>query len=92
VGILRLILAFLRAFFTRRAALAAENLMLRQQLLVLQRSVKRPELRKRDRIFWSWLSRLTCIAFWRSISGTITKPERIFRWTATRPTHDQSSR
>jgi hypothetical protein len=46
VGILRLILAFLRAFFGSRAALATENLSLRQQLIVQQRSVKRPELRK----------------------------------------------
>jgi hypothetical protein len=91
VGILRLILAFLRAFFGSRAALAAENLSLRQQLLVLQRSVKRPELRKRDRIFWSWLSRLTCIAFCRSISATITKPARICRWSGIPRLHEPCS-
>ena len=37
MGILRMALAFLRAFFASRAALAAENVMLRQQLIVLQR-------------------------------------------------------
>jgi len=42
----------------------AENLALRQQINVLQRSVKRPKLRKRDRIFWVWLSRL--LGDWRN--------------------------
>jgi hypothetical protein len=37
-----MVLAFLRAFFTSRADLAAENAMLRQQLVVLQRSVIGP--------------------------------------------------
>jgi len=42
MGILRMVLAVLRSFASR-AALAAENVMLRQQLLVLQRSAKRPQ-------------------------------------------------
>ena len=45
MDILRMILAFLRAFLTGRADLAAENAMLRQQLIVLQRSVPRLKLR-----------------------------------------------
>ena len=49
---------FLRSFFLLRAALAAENLALRQQLAVLRRSTKRPRLRRRDRIFWVRLSKL----------------------------------
>jgi len=48
----------LRGFFRKRTDLAIENLALRQQLNVLRRSVKRPCLRQRDRIFWVWLSRL----------------------------------
>ena len=43
MGILRMVLAFLRAFFAGRAALATENVMLRQQLIELQRSVNRPK-------------------------------------------------
>jgi putative transposase len=35
-----------------------ENLALRQQLAVLRRSVKRPRLRPRDRLFWIILKRL----------------------------------
>lgn len=58
MGILHAIWALVRAFLGNRAALAAENIALRQQLIVLQRSVKRPRLRNRDRLFWCWLSRL----------------------------------
>jgi putative transposase len=58
-------------------ALAAENLALRQQLAVLQTSMKRPRLRKRDRVFWVWLSRLW--ADWRS-SLMIVKPDTVIRW------------
>jgi len=50
MGILRAILSFLKAFFTSRAAPAAENVMLRQQLIVTHRSVPRPELCRMDRI------------------------------------------
>ena len=51
MGIIRLVSEFFKVLFASRAALAAENLALRHQLAVLQRSVKRPKLRKRDRIF-----------------------------------------
>lgn len=43
---------------TPRISLVAENLPLRQQLIVLQRSVKRPKLWNRDRLFWIVLCRL----------------------------------
>jgi len=32
-----------------------ENLALRQQLAVQQRSIKRPKVKNTDRIFWGWL-------------------------------------
>ena len=32
--------------------LALENLALRQQIVVLRRSVKRPRLKRTDRVFW----------------------------------------
>jgi len=35
-----------------RASLVAENLALRQQLAVLRRTVRRPQLRPVDRAFW----------------------------------------
>ncbi len=72
-----LILGFFRAFVLPCTALAAENLALRQQIIVLQRSVKRPRLRRRDRVFWVWLSRLW--AGWRSCL-MIIKPEAVIGW------------
>ncbi|HQL54329.1 MAG TPA: integrase, partial [Phycisphaerae bacterium] len=74
---MQLIISLLRAFLVSRAALVAENLALRQQLAVLQVSGKRPRLRKRDRIFWVWLSRLW--SGWRSCL-MIVKPETVIRW------------
>jgi len=77
MGVLRLIWAFLRVLFRSRASLAAENLALRQQLLVLHRSVKRPEVRPSDRIFWSWLSRVW--SGWRS-ALLIVQPATVVHW------------
>ncbi len=52
MGIVQSIFLFLRAFILGRVAAAFENLALRQQVAVFKRSVKRPKLRTRDRIFW----------------------------------------
>ena len=49
---------FVRALLVGSAAIALENLALRHQLLVLQRSVRRPRLARWDRVFWVWLSRV----------------------------------
>jgi hypothetical protein len=48
--------AFVRALLVNSAAVSLENVALRHQLAVLQRSVRRPRLRRRDRIFWLWLA------------------------------------
>ena len=77
MDILRTILSFLRAFFTSRAELAAENVMLRQQLIVAHRSVPRPKLRRTDRIVLCWLSRLW--SGWRSVL-LIVQPDSVTRW------------
>ena len=77
---MRLVGAFLvvvRAALLSRARLAVENLALRQQLAVLKQSVKRPRLRRRDRLFWAWLSRIW--PEWRS-AIIIVKPETVIRW------------
>jgi hypothetical protein len=55
------ILMFLPTMLASRANLLVENLALRQQLAVLKRSVKRPKLRNRDRVFWVWLSTLEVV-------------------------------
>jgi hypothetical protein len=49
---------FLRALLGRSTAVTLENVALRHQLDVLQRSTPRFRLRRRDRIFWVCLSRL----------------------------------
>ena len=76
MGPIHMIFVFLGALFRRQAALAAENLALRQQLAVLEHKSKRPRLRKRDRIFWVWLSRIW--AGWRSVL-VIVQPDTVAR-------------
>ena len=58
MNVIGLIVGFFRAALLPRATLVAENLALRQLFAVLRVSVKRPQLRKRDRISWVWLSHL----------------------------------
>jgi putative transposase len=62
-----------------RAALHAEILALRHQLLVLQRSKRsqKVQLGVADRIFWAWLSQLW--DGWRS-ALVIIKPETVIAW------------
>src|SRR5262245_29727311 len=68
---------FLRAVFFGSATIALENLALRHQLGVLQRSVRRPRLARWDRILWVWLSRLW--TGWRS-SLVIVQPATVLAW------------
>ncbi len=75
----RIIVVVLRGLLQDRAALAAENLALRQQLAVLHLQSKRPRLRTRDRILWVWLSRIW--AGWQSCL-VIVQPETVVRWHA----------
>ena len=69
--------AFLRASFCASAAIALENLALRHQLAVLQRSVRRPPLSRWDRILWVWLARVW--TGWRS-SLVIVQPATVLAW------------
>ena len=68
---------FLRALLSGSAAIALENLALRHQLAVLQRSVRRPRLSRWDRILWVWLSRVW--ASWRS-NLVIVQPATVLAW------------
>src|SRR6185503_1486803 len=64
--------------FKTSAQLRAENLALRQHLIVLRRSTpKRLKLTTVDRIFWLWLRRVW--ADWRSYL-VIVKPETVVAW------------
>lgn len=71
------VVLFVRAMLASRASMVAEILALRHQVGILERSVKRPQLRKRDRIFWVWLSRLW--SSWQSCL-VIVKPETVVCW------------
>ncbi len=59
------------------AYLTAENLVLRQQLIVLKRNQNRPSLKQRDRIFWIVLSNIW--PSWRD-SLLIVQPETVIGW------------
>lgn len=74
---LGMMVGFVDSLFRDRTALAAENLALRQQLAVQQRNGKRLKLRRRDRIFWVWLSKLW--PDWQA-ALLIVKPETVIRW------------
>jgi hypothetical protein len=61
-----------------RATLQLENLALRHQIGILQRSVKkRPRLTAADRILWAWLCGVW--SDWRSALVTV-KPETVIAW------------
>ena len=50
------LLAFVSTVFRSRLTLQLENVALRQQLGVYQRTIQRPRIHPADRIFWSWFS------------------------------------
>ena len=51
------LVAFVSTLFRSRLALQLENVALRHQITVYQRTTKRPQISTGDRILWSWLSR-----------------------------------
>jgi hypothetical protein len=75
--VVRFLVWAIAAAFRPRVRLIAENLCLRQQLLILQRRHPRPWLGNADRRFWI----IACRWFssWRG-SLLIVKPETVLRW------------
>lgn len=71
------ILSALCALFKSRRSLRVENIALRHQLAIYQRTVKRPRIRPTDRIFWSWLSRRW--APWRELLAFV-QPATVVAW------------
>ena len=55
--IVRALLAFVSSLFRSRVSLQLEILALQHQLAIYHRSIRRPQVRLTDRLFWSWLSR-----------------------------------
>ncbi len=60
--------------FNLIANLTAENLALRQQLIVLNRSIKRPQIKDKDRLFW-----IILFLFWKNWQDSliVLKPETV---------------
>jgi hypothetical protein len=77
IEILKTIMGALRSLFRSRAVLLTENLVLRQQIVVLQRSVPKPRIRKRDRVLLALAARI----FGEVVHAvTIVRPETVVRW------------
>jgi putative transposase len=72
-----LVTATLSDITRSRADLIAENAMLRQQLIVLNRQVKRPRLTNGDRKRLILLAR--CTQFWQQ-ALLIVQPDTLLRW------------
>jgi hypothetical protein len=72
--VLRLLVLAIAAIFRPKALLIAENLCLRQQLVVLQRRHPRSRLSDTDRRFWILASRW--LSDWRQ-PLLIVKPETV---------------
>jgi putative transposase len=79
-GMLTLILTGLLFALRTQRALVLENLALRHQLAVLQRTAPRPRLRPSDRVFWVLLARLW--HGWAEVVA-IVQPETVIRWQRT---------
>src|SRR6202790_4196850 len=78
VAFLTQLLLIIRSRFARRARLEAENLVLRQQLIVLRRKApKRARPWNIDRLLFPWLYRL-----YRSLLDAIiiVQPETVIGW------------
>jgi len=71
------ILSALGALFRSQCSLRVENVALRHQLAVYQRTVRRPRIRPEDRIAWSWLSRHS--AAWRAVL-VFVQPATVIAW------------
>jgi len=72
------LLSTLGSIFRSRAALELENLALRHQIAVLNRSARnRPKLTAGDRMLWVFLSRVW--RDWRSPLA-IVRPETVVAW------------
>ena len=76
-GMITLILTGLLRVLRTRRALVLENLALRHQLAVLQRTAPRPRLRTADRLLWVQLSRL-----WNRWTDAVSvvQPATVIRW------------
>ena len=71
------LLRSLRMLCSGHRAVALENVPLRQQLSVLRRTVGRPQIRARDRLFWVLLAKAW--RDWRT-ALIVVQPDTVVRW------------
>src|SRR5216684_854592 len=71
------LLRSLRLICSGHRAVVLENLALRQQLAVFRRTVTRPQLRARDRLFWVLLAKAW--RDWRT-ALILVQPDTVVRW------------
>lgn len=72
-----LVLSTLSDLTRDKAELLAENALLRHQLIILLRQVKRPVYRKTDRLLLVLLARM--VRFWKE-TLFLVQPETLLRW------------
>jgi putative transposase len=72
-----LLLGTIRDLARGKAELVAENALLRQQLMILRRQIKRPTYKKSDRILLVLLAR--AVRAWRQ-ALFLVQPETLLRW------------
>ena len=77
LGALVLLLRALALIVCGYRAVALENLALRQQLTAFKRAVKRPQLRRGDRLFWMLLAKAW--RDWRT-ALIVVHPDTVVRW------------
>ena len=75
--IIRALLAFVVSLVRSRLSLQVEILALRHQLTVYHRSIRRPQVRPSDRLFWSWLARGW--SRWREVL-VFVQPATVLAW------------
>ncbi len=74
---LRCLASAFTAIFKSRARLVAENLCLRQQLVIFKRRQARPQIRDADRRFWVLACRL--FSDWRR-NLIVVRPDTVIGW------------
>ena len=80
LSVVKAILASILALLRLRSNLVLENLALRHQLTVLNRTAKVKRFHQGDRLFWAALSR--CWRGWRH-ALVIVQPDTVVRWHRT---------
>jgi putative transposase len=72
-----LIATFVHSLFRSKRQLVVENLALRQQVVMLRKSVKKPRPSVADKLFWIMFSRY--VDGWRKILYGL-HPDTVVRW------------